>query len=110
KIQGTTQLIGGYNPLDWCGYGWKSTTDSFLFHITDGKNISTAKLSYVNNNNAVNAIYCHGSQGPQMGDFLCSGFNKWYFYDAGVSIIYPKIGIPESFMVENYEVFQVIKK
>ncbi|EXX76981.1 uncharacterized protein OCT59_005022 [Rhizophagus irregularis] len=110
KIQGTTQLIGGYNPLDWCGYGWKSTTDSFLFHITDGKNISTAKLSYVNNNNAVNAIYCHGSQGPQMGDFLCSGFNKWYFYDAGVCIIYPKIGIPESFMVENYEVFQVIKK
>ena len=38
KIQGTTKLIGGYNPLDWSGIdGWKKTTDSFLFHFTDEK-------------------------------------------------------------------------
>ncbi|RGB33848.1 hypothetical protein C1646_761261 [Rhizophagus diaphanus] len=111
KIQGTKQLVGGYNPLDWGGdCGWKSTAYSFLFYITDEKNISTAKVSYVNDNNARYAIYCHGGQGPHMGDFLCSGFNKWYIYDLGVGIIYPKIGIPEKFMVEDYEVFQVIKK
>src|SRR5205085_3222741 len=29
KVQDSTQLIGGYNPLDWSGSGWKSTADSF---------------------------------------------------------------------------------
>src|SRR5204863_999740 len=24
KVRGSTQLIGGYNPLDWNGHGWKS--------------------------------------------------------------------------------------
>src|SRR6266542_6438329 len=44
EIQGSTQLIGGYNPLDWSGNcGWKSTRDSFIFNFTDGKHISTAK-------------------------------------------------------------------
>ncbi|CAB4404492.1 unnamed protein product [Rhizophagus irregularis] len=38
KIQDSTQLIGGYNPLDWNGnYIWKSTTDSFMFNFTDEK-------------------------------------------------------------------------
>ena len=41
KIQGSTRLIGGYNPLDWSGYGWKDTADSFIFNFTNGKNIST---------------------------------------------------------------------
>src|SRR6266496_3386049 len=46
KIQGSTQLVGGYNPLGWSGNGsFKSTTDSFLFNFTDGTNISTATLS-----------------------------------------------------------------
>ncbi|GBC21494.2 BTB/POZ protein [Rhizophagus irregularis DAOM 181602=DAOM 197198] len=109
KIQGTKQLVGGYNPLDWCGSNiWKNTTDSFLFYLKDEKDISNAKLSYVNNANY--AIYCHDTQGPHMGDFLCSGANNWYFYSINVGIIYPKIDIPENFMVENYEVFQVIKK
>ncbi|EXX75446.1 hypothetical protein RirG_041790 [Rhizophagus irregularis DAOM 197198w] len=85
KIKGTAQLIGGYNPLDWGGDCWKSIIDSFLFHITDEKNISTAKLGYVNNSNATYAIRCRSDKGPHMG-------------------------IPERFMVENYEVFQVIKK
>ena len=40
KIQGSTQLIGGYNPLDWSGNDvWKTTTDSFVFNFTDGKTV-----------------------------------------------------------------------
>jgi hypothetical protein len=109
KIQGTKQLVGGYNPLDWFGNGvWKHATNSFLFYLTDEKSISTAKLSYVNNKSY--AIYCHNTQGPHMGDFLCNSTNNWRYYNSGVGIIYPRIGIPENFMVENYEVFQVIKK
>ncbi|CAB4427271.1 unnamed protein product [Rhizophagus irregularis] len=91
KIQGTTQLIGGYNPLDWNGNG------------------------YVNNNNAnANyAIYCMSDRGPQMGNFYCKGTDNWTFYRSSINdanFAYPKVGIPESFKVEKYEVFQVIKK
>ena len=36
--------------------------------------------------------------------------NRWHYsnYDNGER--YPKIGIPASFEVEDYEVFQVVKK
>ncbi|PKB99298.1 hypothetical protein RhiirA5_429946 [Rhizophagus irregularis] len=73
------------------------------------KNISTAKLSYVNANNASYAIYCMGDRGPHMGNFYCNGTNNWIFYRSGINnanFAYPKIGITESFKVEKYEVFQ----
>ncbi|RIA94896.1 hypothetical protein C1645_817378, partial [Glomus cerebriforme] len=70
KIKNSTQLIGGYNPLDWSGDNWKATTDSFIY---DG---------WFQRNNSYN------------GD-----------------IFHPDIGIPESRLeVEDYEVFQVIRK
>src|SRR5438876_393768 len=34
KVQGSTQLVGGYSPLDWGEKGWKHTADSFLFNFT----------------------------------------------------------------------------
>ena len=67
KIPDSTQLIGGYNPLDWSGgCVWKNTVDSFIFNFTDGKNISTAKLGYVNN--ASYAVCCRNDCGPYMGN------------------------------------------
>ena len=105
KLQGSTQLIGGYNPLDWSGNGvWKSTTDSFAFNFADGKNISTAKLGYVNN--ASLAVYCGNNYGPHMGNLDCYNSKNW----GSGNISYPNIGIPANFIVENYEVFQLIKK
>ncbi|CAB4417995.1 unnamed protein product [Rhizophagus irregularis] len=108
KIQGSTQLIGGYNPLDWNGNGiWKSTTDSFMFSFTDGKNISTAKLGYVEKPD--NAIYCANNQGPHMGYFYCKGDNKWINYSNSTN--YPDIGtIPTQLSVDYYKVYQIIKK
>src|SRR4051812_6455658 len=109
KVQGSTQLVGGYNPLDWNGYDvWKSTTDSFIFNFTDGKNISTANLGYVNTGYASNAIYCRNDSGIYMGYNLYNYNNDWgcnYNYTH-----YPNIGIPKTFTVEDYEVFQVIKR
>ncbi|EXX74618.1 hypothetical protein RirG_049440 [Rhizophagus irregularis DAOM 197198w] len=106
KIKNSTQLIGGYNPLDWNGNGYKTTTDSFLFNFTNEKNISTAKVSYVDKQNC--AIYCHIYYGPAMGNLLCRD-NNWHYdnYDNGNR--YPKIGIPTNFEIDDYEVFQVIK-
>ncbi|EXX75113.1 hypothetical protein RirG_044630 [Rhizophagus irregularis DAOM 197198w] len=109
KIQGSTQLVGGYNPLDWndlSGNGvWKKTANSFLFNFTDGKDISTAKLGYVNNTNY--SIFCYNDYGPYTGDLYCPGSNNWICNNGNC---YPKIGIPGNFIVENYEVFQVIRQ
>ncbi|RGB31010.1 hypothetical protein C1646_710146 [Rhizophagus diaphanus] len=59
KIKNSTQLIGGYNPLDWDqSWSWKSTEDSYLFNFTNGRDISTAKRSYVSKRNK--AVCCMG--------------------------------------------------
>jgi hypothetical protein len=110
KIQdstSSTKLIGGYNPLDWGGNcGRKSTTDSFLFNFMNGENISTAKLGYVIN--ASMAVYCGNNYGPELGSLSCPDSNNWsYNYSRDY---YPNIDLPANFIVEEYEVFQVIKK
>ncbi|EXX65174.1 hypothetical protein GLOIN_2v1876950 [Rhizophagus irregularis DAOM 181602=DAOM 197198] len=108
KIKGLTQLIGGYNPLDWDGVSyWKTTADSFIFNFTDRKNISTAKVSYVTSINS--AVYCDSIYGPTMGNIICKD-NNWSnkIYSDGER--YPNIGIPTNFEVEDYEVFQVVKR
>ncbi|GBB83917.1 hypothetical protein RclHR1_10580005 [Rhizophagus clarus] len=109
KVQGSTQLIGGYNPLDWGGNFEKSTKDSFLFNFTDVNNISSAKFGPVNDhsNRGYYAIYCKTNQGPSMGGLFCPDSNNWSYFTSDTR--YLNIGIPSNFAVENYEVFQVIK-
>ncbi|EXX76177.1 hypothetical protein RirG_035530 [Rhizophagus irregularis DAOM 197198w] len=106
KIKDSIQLIGGYNPLDWNGNTWKTTADSFIFNFTNGKSISTAELGYVNNTRY--AVYCDDVYGPTMGNLQCNN-NNWSYYGVG-GCYHPKLGIPTGFTVEEYEVFQVIKK
>ncbi|RIA86407.1 hypothetical protein C1645_829327, partial [Glomus cerebriforme] len=108
KIQGSTQLIGGYNPLDWSGNEFKRTTDSFLFNFTDGKNISTALVKHINVNGADYAVLCRNDCGPHMADLKCTTSNNWTY--EGQEAYYPNLDIPAQFIVEGYEVFQVTKK
>jgi hypothetical protein len=109
KIKNSTQLIGGYNPLDWDKVScWKATTDSFLFNSTSKKDISTAKLVYVNSPN--HAVFCHSTYGPTMGNLYYYDTGGWSNIYRSHANAYPNIGIPENFTVESYEVFQVIKK
>ena len=107
KIKNKTQLIGGYNPLDWSGSGWKAAADSFMFNFTNGKDISTAKLGYVNNPN--NTICCSYNYGPTVGK-LHSYYNNWRYNVNYTGDHYPNIDLPANLTVEDYEVFQVIKK
>ncbi|CAB4389849.1 unnamed protein product [Rhizophagus irregularis] len=108
KIKNSTQLIGGYNPLDWDKSDtWKTTADSFLFNFTNGKDISTAKRSYVSVQNM--AVFCGPNYGPTMGNLYCHN-NNWFYTNHDNGNCYPKIGIPAKFEVEDYEIFQVIKK
>ena len=108
KIQGSTQLIGGYNPLDWNGDNiFKTTTDSFLFNFTVGEDISTAKLGYVRNDCKNRAVYCRNDVGPHMDDIYYYN-NTWN--NNNRRNCYPNVDIPANLTVEDYEVFQVIKQ
>ena len=68
KIQNSDQLVGGYNPLNWNGSGYKRTTESFIFNISNNRNdVNTAQLSYVINNDYDHAIYCGSIFFPYFG-------------------------------------------
>ncbi|POG69923.1 hypothetical protein GLOIN_2v147333 [Rhizophagus irregularis DAOM 181602=DAOM 197198] len=109
KIKNLKQLIGGYNPLNWNeSRSWYATADSFIFNFINGGNISTSKVSYVKKQD--HAVLCQSNYGPSMGNIYCHN-NNWSNEDHGYGDnIYPNIGIPKNFEVEDYEVFQVIKK
>ncbi|CAG8692366.1 20984_t:CDS:2 [Cetraspora pellucida] len=106
RISGSKMLIGGYNPLDWNGNNiWKQTTDSFLFSLSDLNNPKSAKLGRVINKTY--AIYCGNDYGPTFGGinlFDPNNRGNREHYDS-----YPNIGIPTSFEISDYEVFQVVK-
>ena len=95
--------------MDWNGDNvWKNTTDSFIFNLTDGKNISTAKLGYVVEEKL--AIFCRNNLGPRMGDLYYYN-NNWYnSNNVNNTNHYPNVNIPVNFKVEDYEVFQVTKQ
>jgi hypothetical protein len=107
KVQYSTQLVGGYNPLDWNGINtWKRAADSFIFNFADGKNTSTAELSC--SNIAQYSVYCDNTCGPHTSSLCAPDSKSWFYQNNGCYI--PKIGIPSNFTVENYEVFHVIKQ
>jgi hypothetical protein len=111
KINGTEQIVGGYNPFDWDSSGkYKNTTNSFIFSFTNRNDIKTAKVGY---NNGSNSIGCYSNYGPIFGGhfFTQNNINYWNIFDAGnYSLSYSNMGIPTSnIKVDDYEVFRVIK-
>ncbi|POG76233.1 hypothetical protein GLOIN_2v1474782 [Rhizophagus irregularis DAOM 181602=DAOM 197198] len=118
KIPNSEHILGGYNPLQWGSNAWKSTRDSFLFSFTNKNDHNSAKVGHVNTDYG-NAIYCHQNYGPAFGgghDLFQDSDSKWKNYSGFYS--YSEVDIPQShksgcyniFDVEDYEVFQVIKK
>ena len=45
-----------------------------------------------------------------MGNLCATNSDNWLFGNHNGGYIYPNLGIPADFIVEEYEVFQVIKK
>ncbi|CAB4377905.1 unnamed protein product [Rhizophagus irregularis] len=112
KVTDSEQIVGGYNPLFWnekCNTN-KSTNDSFIFTLTDRTNFQTAKVSYSNGD--PNSIQNYSVHGPVFGatDLYENNGSNWC--SKSDSISYPKIDeMPiGKFYVDDYEVFQVIKK
>jgi hypothetical protein len=95
KVKESGTIIGGYNPLGWAYYNnndwgnvgwgdvnwgqyyWNNTTESFIFSLGDGKNLTNAKISRVTNGNCAiyesnyaNIALCFGSS-----DLIINGTN-----------------------------------
>lgn len=116
KIRGTDKVIGGYSPFDWReSYpdgNWKSTADSFIFSFDDYKNINTGEIGRVVN--VAYAVYGSSHFGPVFGerkrgnscDIMLRGDGRW----TSCPNPYPGINVPGNFEIEDYEVFQVVKK
>ena len=110
RIKDSKQIVGGYNPLNWNSQGgqYLNTNDSFLFNITDHNNLNSAKIGRVFQNQQ-NAIYNHSSYGPTFGgghDLRSQGNNNWV---ASNGHTYTNINFPSNFVIDEYEVFQVLK-
>ncbi|GBB87679.1 hypothetical protein RclHR1_14160005 [Rhizophagus clarus] len=120
KVANSDEIIGGYNPVSWDSTNtWKSTKNSFIFSFMSSTNLQTAKVSHINVGYFDYSIYCYQNHGPTFGsghDLAHYGGTTWR---SNNKYSYPKIDIPKNckiaksykfFNIENYEVFQVIKK
>ncbi|RHZ73914.1 hypothetical protein Glove_228g122 [Diversispora epigaea] len=110
KVEGTNEIIGGFNPLAWnkTKEGWVKTNKSFIFSFKDG-NIQNPILSEVKNETYAlrYPYYNKDDYGPTFGEyefmmrsdvsyFTQDKKNRCYSYDR--------------FSIIDYEVFKVVKK
>ncbi|GBC52423.2 BTB/POZ domain-containing protein [Rhizophagus irregularis DAOM 181602=DAOM 197198] len=108
-----TPRFGGYNPLDWNRFGWKNTSDSFIFSFGDYKNINTGKIGRINNNKFRGAVISDPEWGPIFGkykkgrcDLSMDQNGDWSSYPN----TYSNVNIPKNYFdIDDYEVFQVEK-
>ncbi|GBB93006.1 hypothetical protein RclHR1_00210002 [Rhizophagus clarus] len=110
KIKNSEQIVGGYNPLHWdLSYRYKSTNESFIFSFTNKNDLQTAKMVYSSGDQ--HSIYCGPIHGPSFGSGLYVNYNNnpnvWCSTHTSC---YSSINLPKSMSVDNYEVFQVIRK
>ncbi|RGB25487.1 hypothetical protein C1646_723634 [Rhizophagus diaphanus] len=107
KVKDSTEILGGYNPIEWnsdsgCSYG--TTKDSFIFSFKNSDDIESYILSRVKYEKFA---ILNNPSGPRFGDALALindfGFcvNGYYENQIRETI--------DDFYVEEYEVFQVIR-
>ncbi|UZO05049.1 uncharacterized protein OCT59_025410 [Rhizophagus irregularis] len=114
KVKGTKEILGGYNPIIWkSSDGWGKTKDSFIFSF---KNNDVKDVTISNIENADYAIYYYYRNGPRFGDDIimhASGGNYTDYDEIRCKKKYyeKKIRNTENyFSIDDYEVFQIVKK
>ncbi|GBC07930.1 hypothetical protein RclHR1_00780010 [Rhizophagus clarus] len=128
KVRSNGKLIGGYNPLDWKPQSnlsylsgdscWYSTYDSFLFSFTlkPSNDTPAPKIARIGNSGNISeyAIGYNINYGPSFGggwDLSIQENNSIYSYGP---YSYPDCGSfiskNQQFKLDDYEVFQIIKK
>ncbi len=115
KVKVTEEILGGYNPLIWKStYSYDQTKDSFIFSFKNKDNFfKDAILSNVNKTDY--AICNHREYGPCfITDLILRSSNETRAYDfvyCKKSSYVKKIRDTENeFFIEDYEVFQIIRK
>lgn len=104
KVEGAPIVIGGYNPLGWTSANdWRQTTESFIFSLN--KQLKTTIMGRVRNPNcAIRDTVSKQWIGFGVGDLhFLDGTCTPNDYDA-------KILDSARYVVEDYEVFQVLNK
>ncbi|RIA91871.1 hypothetical protein C1645_875137 [Glomus cerebriforme] len=121
KLKENGQLIGGYNPLSWQCYNtyvnengsWQSTPDSFLFTFTKKEEINSAVIIRVNQNNKNYAVCYDPNYGPAFGsgwDLIIRNNSIKCHSNCTYSNINSVLNSSVENILEDYEVFQVVKK
>ncbi|RGB35299.1 hypothetical protein C1646_814818 [Rhizophagus diaphanus] len=111
KITNSEQIVGGYNPLFWnSSDSSKQTKDSFIFSFSDKNDLQSVNVAY--SNGSQHSVRCYPRRGPSFGckDLYLNfgeGPNVWY---SGCESCYPALNLTSKIIVNDYEVFQVIKK
>ncbi|RIB08104.1 hypothetical protein C2G38_2272093 [Gigaspora rosea] len=118
KVNGTDEILGGYNPTFWDkSKGWISCNDSFIFSMKNGT-IQSSILSRVKK--PQHAIFSSSGCGPQFGSggdlYMANNFNQinnCFCRHEGHSSYERSIrntnGLSR-FSVSEYEIFQIQKK
>jgi hypothetical protein len=112
KVKGTEEILGGYNPLAWLSSEiWGRTKDSFIFSFK-GKNIFKSSI-LSNVKDMDHAIANHPRNGPCFNsDLSIYSLQELSEYCRFVSenLSYEKtIRDSEDFLIDDYEVFQIIR-
>ncbi|CAB4412284.1 unnamed protein product [Rhizophagus irregularis] len=113
KVKGTDEILGGYNPLKWeSSSGWGQTKDSFIFSFKE-KDIKSTIISNIVKTEY--ATYCSTYCGPRFGNDITLYSNDEfanYNYNYCKNSYYERKirDTEDQFIVEDYEVFQIIKR
>ena len=112
KVKGTDEILGGYNPLTWnrpVNGGWVKCKDSFIFSFKINNNKFFNDVIFSNVKRTDCALDCSRSCGPTFGDDLTLLYRGSHSYRQ--RFYGKKIRDTEGyFLIEDYEVFQVLKK
>jgi hypothetical protein len=117
KVKGTEEILGGYNPLSIKssenGF-WGKTKDSFIFSFKNKDNfISDVMISNIEDTD--HAIYYGSKYGPDFGDIIIKSSSESVEYSTvRCRRRYYEKNIrdteDDNFTMEDYEVFQIIKR
>jgi hypothetical protein len=115
KVKDSEEIIGGYNPLKWeSSQTWGETRDSFIFSFkSKDNNYRDSVISNVKYPN--NALLFSTTAGPYFGNDIViftadeySNYNKIHhkkvYYEKKIRDFEGK------FAIEDYEVFQTVKR
>ncbi|GET60688.1 carbohydrate-binding module family 13 protein [Rhizophagus irregularis DAOM 181602=DAOM 197198] len=112
KVKDSNEILGGYNPIIWkSDNSYGTTKDSFIFSFKNKENVEENVLSRVKDERY--ATYNYPNYGPVFGSGELNLFIRVFKGKSRGSvrepIYYESIREIDSFCVEEFEVFQIMK-